>query len=62
MLRNDLCDFNEAYITVTVTNPNNNAYHKKLALRNNAAFFSCISNINGTLIENAEILDVVVPM
>ena len=44
MLRSDLCDYNEAYIVVTgkvtVTNPNNNAYDKKLALKNNAPFFS----------------------
>ena len=66
MLRNDLCDFNEAYIVVTgkitVTNPNNNAYDKKLALENNAPYFSCISIINGNLIENVEDLDVAVPM
>ena len=34
MLRSDLCDFNDAYIvvkgTITVTNPDNNAYDKKL--------------------------------
>ena len=32
MLRSDLCDFSDAYIvvkgTITVTNPNNNAYDK----------------------------------
>ena len=66
MLRTDLCDYNEAYIVVTgkitVTNPNNNAYDKKLALKNTALFFSCFSKINGTLVENAEDLDVVMPM
>ena len=40
MLRTDLCDYNEAYIVVTgkitVINPNNNAYDKKLVLKNNA--------------------------
>ena len=30
---------------------------KKLALKNNARFFSCISKINNTLIDNAEDLD-----
>ena len=66
MLRSDLCDFNEAYIVVTgkitVTNPNNNVYDKKLALKNNAPFFSCVLKINNTLTENAEDLDAVMPM
>ena len=58
MLRSDMCDYNDAYIVVTdkitVTNSNNNAFDKKLALKNNAPFFSCITKINGTLVENAE--------
>ena len=29
---------------------------------NNALFISCVSNINGTLIENAEDLDILIPM
>ena len=66
MLRSDLCDFNEAYTIVTgkitVKNPNNNAYDKKLALKNNAPFFSCISKINNTLIDNAEDLHIVMPL
>ena len=47
---------------VTVTNPNNDAYDKKLAFKNNAPFVSCISEINNTLIDNAEDLDAVMPM
>ena len=66
MLRSDLCYYNDAYIVVTgkitVTNPNNNASDKKLALKNNAPFFSCISKISGTLIDNVEDLDIVTPM
>ena len=66
MLRSDLCDYNDAYIVatdkITVTNPNNNPYDKKLALRNNAPFFSCTSKINNFLIDAAEDLDVVMPM
>ena len=65
-LRTDLCDYNNAYVAVTgkitVTNPNNDAYDRKLALKNNAPFFSCISKVNGILVENAEDLDVVIPM
>ena len=63
MLRSDLCDFSDAYIvvkgTITVTNPDNNAYNKKLAFKNNAQFASCISKINNTLIVNAEDLNIV---
>ena len=66
MLRSDLCDFSDAYIvvkgTITVTNPDNNAYDKKLAFKNNAPFVSCVSKINNTLIDNAEDLDIVIPM
>ena len=47
---------------ITVTNPNKNAYDKKLTLKNNAPFISCISKINGELIENAKDLDIVMPM
>ena len=47
---------------ITVTNPNNNAYGKKLAFKNNTPFVSCISKINNTFIDNAEDLDVVMPM
>ena len=65
MLRSDLCDFSDAYIVmkgnITVTNPDNDAYNKTLALKNNAPFVSCISKINA-LIDNAEDLDVVMPM
>ena len=42
MFRSDLCDFSDAYIvvkeTITVTNPNDANYNKKLALKNNAPF------------------------
>ena len=48
---------------VTVTNPNDNAnFNKELTLKNNAPFISCISKINGELVENAEDLEIVMPM
>ena len=66
MLRSNLCDYSDAHIVVkgkiTVTNPNHNAYDKKLAFKNNALFLSCISKINNKLIDNAEDLDIVMPM
>ena len=67
MLRSDLCDYSDAYVWVkgkiTVTNPNDNDnFNKELTLKNNAPFISCIAKINGELVENAEDLDIVMPM
>ena len=67
-LRSDLCDFNKAYIVVTgkitATNPgnNDNVYNKKLALKNSAPSFNCTLKINNQLIEDAQDLDIVMPM
>ena len=64
MLRSDLGDYSDAYVvmkvTITVTDPDNDAYDKELTLKNNAPFVSCILKINNTLIDNAEDLDVVI--
>ena len=67
MLRSDLCDYFDAYVwvkeAITVTNPNNSAnFDRRLTLKNNAPFISCVSKINGELVENAEDLDIVMPM
>ena len=67
MLRSDLCDYPDTYVWVkgkiTVTNPNDNPnFNKELTLKNSAPFISCISKINGELVENAEDLDIVIPM
>ena len=66
MLTSDLCDYSDAYIVVkgniNVTDPNVTAYDKKLDFKNNAPFTSCISKINNKLIDNAEDLDIVMPM
>ena len=35
---------------------------KKIAFKNNAPFVSCFSKINNTHIDNAEDLDIVMPM
>ena len=64
-LRNDLCDFNDAYIVVTgkitATNPgnNNNVYNRKVSLKKSAPFFNCILKINNQLTEDAQDLDIV---
>ena len=74
MLRSNLCDYSDAYIlvkgTITVTAPGanngaNNIRDKKnrpLILKNHAPFVSCITRINGELIEDADDLDIVMPM
>ena len=52
----------EANVTATNT-ANNNAFgEKKLVFKNNAPFINCVSKINGVKIDNAEDLDVVMPM
>ena len=67
MFRSDLCDFSDAYIVVkgdiTLEGDNDaNKRNKNLAFKNNAPFINCISKINGVKIDNAEDLDVVMPM
>ena len=67
MLRFDLCDDSDAYIVVKgdITLEGDNAANKRnknLAFKNNALFIKYISKINGIKIDNAEDLDVVMPM
>ena len=67
MLRSDLCDFSDAYIilagTITLEGDNNaNKWNKNLAFKNNAPFINCVSKINGIKIDNAEDLDLVMPL
>ena len=74
LLRSNLCDYSDTYIlvkgTITVTAPGanidaNNIRDKRnrpLILKNNAPFVSCITRINGELIEDADDLDIVMPM
>ena len=68
MLRSDLCDYSNAYIvvkgvvTVSADERDRNEMNRQVVLKNNAPFISCISKINGVLIENAEDLCIAVPM
>ena len=72
MLRSDLCDYVDAYIlvngTITVTVPDDGANNirdkrnRPLILKNNVPFISCITKINNEFIEDAEDLDIVMPM
>ena len=74
MLMSNLCDYSDAYILVkgtnTVTAPGANndeddirdKRNRPLILKNNARFVSCITRINGELIEDADDLDIVMSM
>ena len=67
MLRSDLFDYSDAYIVakekITISGINNaNRINKKLTFKNNAPFISSISKINNTFIDNAEDLDIVMPV
>ena len=67
MLRSSLCDYSDAYIlvkgTITVTgNHPRDRQNRPVILKNNAPFLSCITRINGELIEDADDLDIVMPM
>ena len=74
MLRSSLCDYSDNYIlvkgTITVTAPGVNNYannirdkrNRPLILKNNAPFVSCITRINGELVEDADDLDIVMSM
>ena len=74
-LRNDLCDFNDAYIVATgkisatdanlpnnINPPDNIDYTRKVSLKNSAPFFNYILKINNQLIEDAQNLGIVMPM
>ena len=69
MLRSYLCDYSEAYIAVKETTdllaaaPNENGKSlKNIAFKNNAPFRLCISKMNSTFLDDAEDLDIVMPM
>ena len=66
MLRSGLCNYSNAYIIVkgdiNVTNPNNAKINKAVAFKNNGPFIKRISKINAIKIDNAEDLDVAMPM
>ena len=47
---------------IFVTNPDDIKKNKSVAFKSNAPFINCISKINGVKIDNAEDLDVVMPM
>ena len=71
MLRSSLCDYSEAYIlakdNITVNNKAGasdaaNNIGKKVIFKNFAPFTNCISKINNAQIDNAEYIDIVMPI
>ena len=71
MLRSSLCDYSDAYILVKENITFNNTAadgaaanntNKKVIFKNCAPFTRCISKINNTEIDNAQYIDIVMPM
>ena len=71
MVRSSLCDYSDAYILVKGNISVNNTAaegaaanntNKKVIFKNCAPFTNCISKINNTQIDNAEYIDIVMPM
>ena len=73
MLKSDLCDYADAYIfvkgTITIAGAGADAAARQLDERNKGVIFKncvpfakCISRINGTDIDNARDIDIVMPM
>ena len=71
MLRSCLYDYSDAYILIKgnifVNNTaaaaaDPNTRNKKVIFKNCALFTSCISKINNIQIDNAEYIDIVIPM
>ena len=69
MVRSRLCDYSDAQILVkqtitleraTAAAPNN--ANKKVIFKNCAPFTKCISRINNTKADDAQYIDVVIPM
>ena len=71
MLRSSLCDYSDTYVLVKGNTTVNNTTaegaagdntNKKIIFKNCAPFTNCISKINNTEVDNAEYIDIVMPM
>ena len=71
MIRSNLCDYSDAYILVkgTITVPNTEAAgvvvnntNKKVILKNCPPFTDCITQINNGEVDDAQKIDIVMPM
>ena len=67
-IKSNLCDYSDAYIPVkgTMTIPNTvaavNNTNKKVIFKNCATFINCITEINNTQVNDAEKIDIVIPL
>ena len=67
VLRSNLCDYSDVYIVVkgrisVRTTENTDIGQKDIAFKNNSSFRSCITKIYSKLTDNAENLDIVMPI
>ena len=71
MLRSSLCDYSDAYILVKGNITVNNTAaegaaatntNKKVIFKNCVSFTNCVSKTNNTQIDDAEYIDIVMPM
>ena len=67
MPKSDLCEYSDAFIIVKWTIDlevagNNGMTRKGIEFKNNALFRSSILKINKTFMDNAEDLDIIVPL
>ena len=58
------CDDSDAYILVTenITSTNTSAANTRIAFKNRAPFTKCITHINDEHVNNADNLDIIIPM
>ena len=62
VLKSNLCDYNDTYILVKGDITVEAVHATKLAFKNCAPFTKCFTKIDGTTIDAAEVLDLVMPM
>ena len=68
MLRSDFCDYSDAYlvvkgvVNVSAEGKDRDERNRQIILKTNAPFIRCISKINDALIDNAEDLDIAMPI
>ena len=62
VLKSNLCDYNDTYILVRGNISTIGHQTTQVAFKNCASFTKCITKIDGTTIDDAEGLDLVMPM
>ena len=62
VLKSNLCDYSDANILVRGEITVAAAIETQVAFKNCAPFTKCITKIDGTTVDNAEVLDLVMPM